>query len=94
MIYINMNDESRKMGIEIAGSQSTIMADLCTVMVQVCQNGELGPEEFINEIKDGFLEGCEFMLKKAEGDGKVNVKDERSKETIQSISRRARRRLR
>ena len=94
MIYINLNDESRKMGIEIAGSQSMIMADLCTVMVEICESGDIDPEEFINEIKDGFLEGCEFMLKKAEGDGKSNVKDERSKETIQSISRRARRRLR
>lgn len=93
MIYINMNDENRKMGIEIRGSQSTIMADLCMVMVQVCQNGELDPEKFINEIKDGFLEGCKYIYEE-EGDGSAYVKDERSKETIQSIGRRARRRLR
>lgn len=93
MIYINMNDESRKTGIEIRGSQSTIMADLCMVMLEVCQSGELDPEEFINEIRDGFLEGCKDIYEE-KGDESAYVKDERSKETIQSISRRARRRLR
>ena len=92
MIYINMNDESRKMGVEIKGSQGTIMADLCTVMLEICQTGEIDPEEFINEIRDGFLEGCKDIYEE-EGDESAYVKDERSKETIQSISRRARRRL-
>ena len=111
MIYVNMDDPDRDMGIEYEGSYPTIMSDICMILFNICKEGDHAPEQVIEDLKNGFLEGCskleedgddidtlinewlEEVSKKIGKGVRADVKDERSKETIQSISRRARRRL-
>ena len=111
MIYANMDDPSRDMGIEYEGSYPTIMSDICLILFNICEEGEHNPEEVIEDLRKGFLEGCNKLKedgndidalinewlgevsKKLKREVEADVKDERSKETVQSPSRRARRRL-
>lgn len=111
MIYVNMDDPNRDMGIEYEGNYPTIMSDISMVLFNICEEGDHAPEEVIEDLKRGFLEGCnklkedgndidalinewiEEVSEKLERGVKADVKDERSKEAVQSPSRRARRRL-
>lgn len=111
MIYVNMDDPSRDIGIEYEGTYPTIMSDICMILFNLCEEGDHTPEEVIEDLRRGFLEGCnklhedgddidalinewlEEVSKKIKRGVRTDVKDERSKETVQGTGRRARRRL-
>lgn len=111
MIYVNMDDPDRDMGIEYEGNYPTIMSDISMILFNLCEEGGHAFEEVIEDLKRGFLEGCnklkedgndidalinewlEDVSQKLERGVEADVKDECSKEAVQSIGRRARRRL-
>lgn len=66
MIYVNMDDASRDIGIEYEGSYPTIMSDICMILFNICEKGDHTPEEVIEDLKRGFLEGCNKL--KEDGD--------------------------
>ena len=91
MIYVNINDKEQQLQTE--GSVGTVIADICVVLKELCEENLLEPLELIDLLNDSFLTGMKLLEKSKRG-ADDETEYERSKKTIQSIGRRARRRLR
>jgi len=53
MIHVNIPDE----GIKIEGTIGDIVADVCTVLAEICDESKIDPEFLIDKVKDTFLTG-------------------------------------
>ena len=54
MIYVNIPEERK---IEVRGTIGDIVADICVVLDELCNESEIPPEFLLATLKDTFLHG-------------------------------------
>lgn len=52
MIYVNIPDEGK---VEVRGNIGDIIADMCVVLDELCNESEIPPELLLATLKDTFL---------------------------------------
>ena len=64
MIHVDVDFESEKAHVEVNEPLNVIIADICTVLREACEDGDIEPEWLIDILKNTFLEG----MKKAKAE--------------------------
>ena len=82
LIYVNVDTGNGQAHLEVNGTLDVIIADVCTVLREVCKDGKLDPEFVIDVLKDTFLDG--MAKAKAQEDGEPE-QEEPDEEQIESL---------
>lgn len=92
MIHVESHKDINSYDIKWDGDITDLLEETAVLLYTLHQKSGIGLKELLRKLKKLCLAAYEVTPQ--EGDESAYVKDERSKETIQSIGRRARRRLR
>lgn len=57
MIHVDVDIDKRIAYVEVNGALSDILADICTVLREMCEDGNIDPEWLIDALKATFLKG-------------------------------------
>ena len=71
LIHVDVDFENEKVHVEVQGSLSVVIADICTVLREVCEDGDIDPEWLIEALKATFLDGMKREKAKEDGLGFV-----------------------
>ena len=71
MIHVDVDIDKGIAHVEVNGPLHVIIADICTVLREVCEGGDIDPEWLIEALKGTFLDG----MAKAQEDGEPEQKE-------------------
>ena len=71
MIHVDVDIDKGIAHVEVNGPLSVIIADICTVLREVCEDGDIDPEWLIDILKNAFLDGMKREKAKEDGLGFV-----------------------
>ena len=69
MIHVEVDFKSEKAHVEVNGQLSTLIADICTVLREICEKcDDLDPELLIDVLKTSFLYGMKREKEREAGE--------------------------